>query len=46
VSDHDVAVKLYVDENSLYTVSKTGVTMLGDLHTNGYRITGLTTCES
>jgi len=39
VDDHDVANKVYVDENA--GVSKNGDMMLGDLDMNGYRLTGL-----
>jgi len=39
VDDHDVANKVYVDENS--GVSKGGVEMEGNINMGGYRVTGL-----
>ena len=41
VNNHDVANKIYVDENTV--VSKSGDTMEGDLNMDGNRITGLPT---
>jgi len=41
VHNHDVANKIYVDENT--GVSKSGDTMEGDLNMDGNRITGLPT---
>ena len=45
VSNHDVATKAHVDENSdgMNKVSKSGDTILGDLNIDGNRITGLPT---